>query len=64
MSLDLTLHTTTLHTTAEVPSHFGPATHPASPKQQMYDINTDAGKWQTGPCSLQLTGRYTISMSH
>ena len=51
-------------TTAEVPTHFGPATHPASPRRQMYHINTDAGKWQTGPCSLQLTGRYTISMSH
>ena len=30
----------------------------------MYHINEDAEKWQTGPCSLQPTGRYTLLMSH
>ena len=30
----------------------------------MYNINEDAEKWQTGPCSLQPTGRYTLLTSH
>ena len=55
MQLDLTLYTA-----VEIPTHFGPVTCPASPRQQMNHVNKDAGKRQTGPCSLQPTGRHTI----
>ena len=64
MSLGLTLMYNNLCTAAEISTYFGPVTRPARPRRQMYRINEDAQKWQTGPCSLQPTGRYTLSMSH